>query len=443
MEASWSSPSSAPSPTRSWSEWATSGIASAARSGYNFVRDVSYITSGSVKSSVVSSFTSGKSADSALGFAGSFADTATNIVTLGHGTDYSSGSGLYGNREAYQGGRSVGYATQSIQASVLTGAATNALVSRAIAYAPRAVTTAISTFGRGAEWLDRTQGAIQIASGDASGIEAFLPGVGGRTLAGTQLPSTNFSSHRWGDPDTIPCFPAEALVHTPDGLREISTLREGDLVLAYDSASRSVVPRQVTACLVNWTVVLVRLTVDGETIWATKTHPFYSPEGGWMPACDLRPGMRLLDKDLQPRVIENAEHRGTHETTYNITVDELHTFFVGEIGVLVHNSSFESTTRAATQIYLIRDQEQNPAYVGKTTQGIETRFQQHINTNHPEWANGYSFRQLANGDWTPYEAAVWEKHYMDVYGGKNALENRQVAITEAKYNRFKSSFNPC
>ncbi|MBY0588910.1 ISAs1 family transposase [bacterium] len=62
MEASWSSPSSAPSPTRSWSEWATSGIASAARSGYNFVRDVSYITSGSVKSSVVSSLTSGKSA---------------------------------------------------------------------------------------------------------------------------------------------------------------------------------------------------------------------------------------------------------------------------------------------------------------------------------------------------------------------------------------------
>lgn len=143
------------------------------------------------------------------------------------------------------------------------------------------------------------------------------------------------------------CFPAEALVHTPNGLRRIELLAHGDLVLAYDEKKKKVVPRKVTAILKNWTTLLVKLRIAGEVIWATKIHPFYLPdEDKWAPACDLRAGMRLLDKNLQPRLIEDAQHMATQEDTYNITIDEMHTFFVGEVGVLVHNESiYESTTK--------------------------------------------------------------------------------------------------
>jgi hypothetical protein len=248
-----------------------------------------------------------------------------------------------------------------------------------------------------------------------------------------------------GNPDVIPCFPAEILVHTPTGVKPIAELTVGEEVLSYDEKTGTVVPRKITVCLRNWTLMLVKLTVGDEIIWATRIHPFYLVDDKkWVPACDLRPGMQLLDKDLQPRLIDNAEHMGTHEDTYNITVDEFHTFFVGEAGLLVHNTAYSSTIKFPMIIYGVRNQvTQQIVYVGKTTQGIDVRFQQHINGAHPEWANGYTSEPLGKGNWTSYESSVWEQHHIDVNGGLNALENQRSAISETSYYQFKSQFNPC
>jgi hypothetical protein len=153
--------------------------------------------------------------------------------------------------------------------------------------------------------------------------------------------------------------------------------------------------------------------------------------------------MSLLGLDLQPRVIEDVRIMGTHEDTYNISVADFHTFFVGETGLLVHNSAFENTTKTFTEIYGIRGPSGKIVYVGKTIQGIDARFEQHIATAHPQWAKGYKPKFLGKGDWTTYEAAVWEQHFIDVYGGISVLENRQLAITERKYNKFKTLHDPC
>ncbi|MBY0588797.1 hypothetical protein K2X85_16615 [bacterium] len=45
-------------------------------------------------------------------------------------------------------------------------------------FAPRAISTVVSTSGRLADWFDKGQGAVRLAQGDIGGIEAFLPGVG-------------------------------------------------------------------------------------------------------------------------------------------------------------------------------------------------------------------------------------------------------------------------
>ena len=47
------------------------------------------------------------------------------------------------------------------------------------------------------------------------------------------------------------------------------------------------------------------------------------------------------------------------------------------------------------------------------------------------------------GNWTPYEASVWEQHYMEKHGGKVKLENKINVITEGKYNQYKHLHNPC
>jgi hypothetical protein len=280
----------------------------------------------------------------------------------------------------------------------------------------------------------------------AGAFGVLTPKAGSSGPVPTRAPgeTPSFANHQWGNPDTIPCFPAEALVHTPDGLKEIQTLHEGDLVLAYDSKNGEVVARPITACLGNWTQHLAKIKIGDEMIWATRIHPFYLPEANeWRAAMELKAGMKVLDIDLKLRTIEDVQIMGTHEDTFNISVAEFHTFFVGKVGLLVHNSGFENITQVPTEIYTVRDPAGQVVYVGKTVQGLDVRFQQHINGAHPDWANGYTIRQAGAGNWTSYESAVWEQHYMDVYGGKTALENRALAISEAKYNAFKCLHNPC
>ena len=77
-------------------------------------------------------------------------------------------------------------------------------------------------------------------------------------------------------------------MHTPDGPREIQTLRVGDLVMAYDPQRKAVLARPITNCMRNWTLNLVKIRVGDEIIWATRIHPFYLPETKqWIPAFEL------------------------------------------------------------------------------------------------------------------------------------------------------------
>ncbi|NNM88942.1 MAG: hypothetical protein HKL95_10540 [Phycisphaerae bacterium] len=273
-----------------------------------------------------------------------------------------------------------------------------------------------------------------IQAGEQAGSEAVVDADAAE--GGT----SQFADHVWGKPDTMPCFPADALVHTPTGVKPIAELVLGDEVLSYDEKNRNVVTRRIRAVLKNWTDMLVKLKVGEEIIWATKIHPFYLPEDGkWVPSCDLRAGMRLLDRNLQPQTIDQVEHMAALEDTFNIEIGECHTYFVGEAGVLVHNESlFASTEKALTQVYgVIEDATKKVVYVGQTTRSIETRFAEE------KWGDGYTAIELRQGTWTKYEAAVWEQHFIDANGGKGALQNINNAITEAKYARFKPLHSPC
>lgn len=96
-------------------------------------------------------------------------------------------------------------------------------------------------------------------------------------------------------------------------------------------------------------------------------------------------------------------------------------------------------------------------YIGQTTQGIETRFDQHIaegqkkpNSFKSEWGNGtYKSEKIPmakKGPLTPYEAHVWEKHWIDEARLKGEpIKNIANPIGETKYNKFMDlEFNnPC
>jgi pretoxin HINT domain-containing protein len=83
-------------------------------------------------------------------------------------------------------------------------------------------------------------------------------------------------------------------------------------------------------------------TKDGiKKLTATLEHPFWSPsERNWLLASQLKPGMTLRTAKGDTVIVTANRPYVTHARTYNLTIENLHTYYVfaGSTPVLVHNS---------------------------------------------------------------------------------------------------------
>ncbi|MFC8827586.1 polymorphic toxin-type HINT domain-containing protein [Streptomyces sp. NPDC057137] len=118
----------------------------------------------------------------------------------------------------------------------------------------------------------------------------------------------------------------------------------GDQVLATDPETGESGPRPVTA-LIKGTgdKQLVDITLDTDktsTLTATDGHPFWVPAlGRWIEAHELTTGQWLQTSTGTWTQITGVTHRVKQTTVYNLTVDDIHTYYVlaGATPVLVHN----------------------------------------------------------------------------------------------------------
>jgi hypothetical protein len=78
----------------------------------------------------------------------------------------------------------------------------------------------------------------------------------------------------------------------------------------------------------------VEISVAGEedvkdSLSATTTHPFWSPSGGgWVDAGDLHAGMTLRTVDGRIVKITATRHFTQQQTTYDLTISGVHTYYV-------------------------------------------------------------------------------------------------------------------
>ncbi|MEV6654862.1 polymorphic toxin-type HINT domain-containing protein [Streptomyces sp. NPDC051219] len=144
------------------------------------------------------------------------------------------------------------------------------------------------------------------------------------------------------------CFLAGTDVLMADGTtKDIEKIELGDQVVATDPETGESGPRKVTALIITEDDKhfnkLSIATDDGvETLTATHEHPFWSPsEGRWVEARDLKSGTTLRTDDGNTVIVTANRAFSKHARTYNLTVDDLHTYYVlaGETPVLVHNSN--------------------------------------------------------------------------------------------------------
>lgn len=143
------------------------------------------------------------------------------------------------------------------------------------------------------------------------------------------------------------CFLAGTEVLMADGeTKKIEKIEVGDEVVATDPETGETGLRKVTRLIVteddkHFNELTVETPDGRERLTATHEHPFWVPEiGAWVEARNLAAGMTLRTPDgTTVRVLSNRAYT-KHARTYNLTVDDLHTYYVlaGETPVLVHNA---------------------------------------------------------------------------------------------------------
>ena len=136
------------------------------------------------------------------------------------------------------------------------------------------------------------------------------------------------------------CFVAGTAVLTSEGLHAIENLKIGDMVWAENPETGEKALKEVVQTFVRETDELVHIMVEGEQIITTPEHPFYVPQKGWMGAAQLRAGDILVLSNGKYVTVEKVQHELLESPVkvYNFEVADFHTYYVGELSVLVHNA---------------------------------------------------------------------------------------------------------
>ncbi|WP_150517283.1 polymorphic toxin-type HINT domain-containing protein [Streptomyces subrutilus] len=145
-------------------------------------------------------------------------------------------------------------------------------------------------------------------------------------------------------------FPAGTRVQMADGTtKAIEDIQVGDTVLATDPQTGETSPKKVTDTITtpddkDFTDLTLTngANPDGPAVTLTSTyhHPYWSDtRRQWTDAGTLTPGEQLRQPDGTPLAVQAVRNYPHAVTTHNLTVADVHTYYVlaGATPVLVHN----------------------------------------------------------------------------------------------------------
>ena len=138
------------------------------------------------------------------------------------------------------------------------------------------------------------------------------------------------------------CFVAGTLIDTETGLRPIEEIEIGDKVWARDEATGETALKAVTDLIQRhkrtiWEVTLTGANGEAESFETTDDHPWWIAGQGWKKTEELVAGMAVVTRDGRGMVLASIVETDRTDATYNLTVTDFETYFVGKQRVLVHN----------------------------------------------------------------------------------------------------------
>ena len=136
------------------------------------------------------------------------------------------------------------------------------------------------------------------------------------------------------------CFAEGTLVSLGNGgLQVIERIALDDLIASRDESSGQNCAGRVTHTWAHRGKNTIDLTLEnGERVRTTAVHRIFAVDKGIVPAAELRVGDRVETLTGVPLAIVNITPGPNNMTVHNLTVEGLHTYFVGEAGVWVHNA---------------------------------------------------------------------------------------------------------
>lgn len=211
-----------------------------------------------------------------------------------------------------------------------------------------AVTTAL-TEGLGTLAIETVSGLIRgedfedaLNNASHKGLDAFANGF----MIGAAIGSVGLITKSI---KPIACFTSGTLIALGnDTFKCIENININDYVLSYDEVTKQLSSQKVIDIFEKEVYQTLNLVIDGKLIETTYNHPFYCPTyDSWIMASDLCPGDYVLSSTGQLLMIEDKFFINHYEPVkvYNFTVENNHTYFVGDDEVLVHNDCDELTQK--------------------------------------------------------------------------------------------------
>ena len=136
------------------------------------------------------------------------------------------------------------------------------------------------------------------------------------------------------------CFVAGTLISMADGsLKPIEKVKAGDQVLSRDEKTGKTGVKSVEATSIKQaSATLVFTFSNGEKIETTKEHPFYVEGKGFVEAKNLAIGNSIVTRAGPALRVLDIQIKLQPATVYNFSVEDYHTYFVGNASLWVHNA---------------------------------------------------------------------------------------------------------
>ncbi|MEU9948819.1 LamG-like jellyroll fold domain-containing protein [Streptomyces sp. NPDC047939] len=246
-------------------------------------------------------------------------------------------------------GGAAGGAASGAVGRLLAGVGGKALNGAAMGAAGGAAEGAV---GYGISCVTSEEGCSVSGAAKASAVGAATGGVFGAAASKFGRKSTN-KQESDGQPSSPGC--RTGVPHSFTGLtgvlmangttKPISEVKVGDYVLTAEPGKKKKEKHKVKAVIVtktdrNYVDVVVDTKSGPKTIQTTKHHQFYeSTKDAWTQAADLKAGQKLQNDTGGPTVVIDTKAYTATRTTYDLSIDGLHTYYVlaGTMPVLVHN----------------------------------------------------------------------------------------------------------